>query len=517
MINALSAARRILALWLPWLPADRLRRSSLCAVPDKRPLVIFAKVGGALRLVHTDRRARELGLFPGLTLADARARLPDLDIAEDNEAADRAMLEKIADWCDRYTPLVGLDGADGLILDITGCAHLFGGEAALRQDLFRRLRRFGFLSRSAIAATPDAARALVRYGAGGICAPGETAKTVGLLPIAALGTDDETVLALRRAGLRTIHDLACRPRAPLAARFGRDLLDRLSCVLGEVDRPVSPRRPLPDLAAERHFSEPVALADQFVGTLGELAEELEHSLETRGEGGRRFEASFFRSDGEVRRISVLSGRPLRNPDVITRLLAGKIEALADPIDPGFGFDLIRLSVSAAEKLPPAQASLDGNADGDEAVSELIDRLSARFGAANVVRFIAEDSHVPERATKVVPAISAGESCRGWLPVHVDGLPQRPISLFDPPELIETLAEVPDNPPVRFRWRRAMREIVYAEGPERIAPEWWREEGGRTRDYFRVEDQEGHRYWIYRDGLYEQGEESPRWFLHGLFA
>lgn len=452
-----------------------------------------------------------------MTLADARARVPELEGVEHDAAADKAMLEKLADWCDRYTPFVGLDGADGLILDITGCAHLFGGEEALRQDLARRLRHFGFISQSVVAATPDSAHSLVRYGTGGVYGQDEAAMAVGALPIAALGADANTILALRRAGLKTISDLACRPRAPLSARFGKDLLDRLSRVLGETDYPISPRRLLPDLAAERRFPEPIALVDQFVRVLGELAGELQHFLEVRGEGGRRFEASFFRSDGEVRRIGVLSGRPLRSPDVITKIFAKKITALADPIDPGFGFDLVRLSVSVSEMLPPLQSGLDSRANDDEVVSDLIDRLSARFGEANVVRFMARDSHVPERAAKAVPAISPDESVCDWLPAQAEGPPLRPISLFDPPEPIETLAEIPDNPPIRFLWRRVMREIVYAEGPERIAPEWWNEQADKTRDYFRVEDRDGHRYWIYREGLYEQSGESPRWFLHGIFA
>ena len=484
--------------------------------PDERPLVIVAKVKGALRVVHTDWRARELGLSPGLTLADARARIPDLKIADEDAAADVAMLDRIADWCDRYTPLVGMDGADGLILDITGCAHLLGGEAALRTDLMERLMRLGFTAQSAVAATPDAARAMARFTGGGICPPGADYEAIKSLPVAALGVEDEIVTALARAGLKTIHDLAIRPRAPLAARFGTPLLDRLLRTLGEIDHPVSPRRPLPDLAAERRFAEPVSLADQIAAALQGLAHELTPHLEERGTGGRHFEASFFRADGAVRRISILSGHPLRNAKTLAKLFSEKLDALTDPLDPGFGFDLIRLSVTATEAFLSVQSDLGGGTDNGEEVAELIDRLGARFGTAHVQRLVIRDSHVPERAACTAPAIAPAGRTAPWR-AQPGEPPIRPISLFEPPEPVETVAEVPDGPPIRFLWRRVMHDVTHAEGPERIAPEWWRCTKGLTRDYFRVEDSEGRRFWLYRGGMYGHDSEHPRWFVHGLFA
>lgn len=485
--------------------------------PDERPLVIVGKVKNALRVVHTDRHARDLGLVPGLTLADARARVPDLNTADEDAAADAALIHHIADWCDRYTPLISIDGADGLILDITGCSHLFGSEVSLRTDIMRRLALFRFTVRSAVAATPDAARALARFTQGGICPSGTDRDAVKPLPVAALGIEDDIVVALARAGLKTIHDLAARPRAPLAARFGMDLLERLLRTLGEIDHPVSPRRPLPDLAAERRFGEPILLAGQITATLEGLAHELMPHLEAQGTGGRRFEASFFRADGLVRRISILSGRPLRNAKTLTKLFSEKLDALADPIDPGFGFDLIRLSVTAAESFPFAQSDLDGGMDNNEDVVDLIDRLGARFGTSNVQRFVARDSHIPKYAVCTVPAIAHVENMVSWRQQQNGEPPLRPISLFEPPEPVETIAEVPDGPPMRFLWRRIMHEVTHAEGPERIAPEWWRNTSNLTRDYFRVEDNAGRRFWLYREGMYGKDTEHPRWFMHGLFA
>ena len=492
------------------------------------PLIITAKIKSALRIVQADAHARRLGLRPGLTLADARARVPHLALADEDQAADLALRDHIADWCDRYTPLVGLDGDEGLQLDITGCAHLFGGEAELRDDLMARLAAQGFTARSAIADTPDAARAVARHGRGGLVPSGQERDAVRPLSVAALGLEGLNLRALSRAGLTTIGDLASRPRAPLAARFGADLVDRLARTLGEAVHPISPRRPVPELLATRRFAEPIALMDTVLAALRGLAQQLDAMLAQRGAGGRQFEASLYRADGAIRRVRIETGRPLRDGAVVTRLLSERIAALADPIDPGFGFDMIRLGVLAAEAIGTVQSGLDGSQRDAEGLADLVDRLSVRYGQARVLRFTSEDSHIPERMARLVPAIAprvggkANRPERTWpqgarAPLPGDP-PAQPFCLFDPPQPIETLAEVPDGPPLRFLWRRVLHEIAAAEGPERIASEWWREaEGALTRDYFRVEDRNGHRFWLFREGLYAVEVEHPRWFLHGLFA
>ena len=516
-MSLLSGRRRYLALWFPYLPTDRLKRQHGGA-PDERPQIILARVKSALRIAHADRKAMTLGLVPGLTLADARARVPDAVVADEDRDADSVLLRHIADWCDRFTPLVGLDGDDGIMLDITGCVHLFGGEAAMRARIMARLGCIGFTVQAAIAGTPDAARAVARYAGGGVVAPGKEDDAVRPLPVAALGIDSERVLALSRAGLKTVADVADRPRSPLAARFGADLMVRLSRALGEVDHPISPNRPVPELMLERRFAEPIARAEDIDATLTGLAQGLARRLEEHGLGGRRFEASFFRADGVVRRIAVASGRPLRDARVLARLYAQRLDALADPLDPGFGFDMIRLAVLACETAQVRQARVDGRDEDDEAVAGLIDRLGARFGAARVRRFVAEDSHVPERSFRAVAAIAPGPTGIAW-PVAPEGEPPvLPLRLFEPPQPVEAMAEVPDGPPIRFRWRRVVHDVVAAEGPNRIAPEWWRD-GPQTltRDYFRVEDRGGRRFWLFREGLHERGSERPRWYLHGLFA
>jgi protein ImuB len=519
--SLLSGSRRYLAVWFPFLSTDRVHRLRQRAggEPDKRPLVVLARVKSALRIAHADRHAQKLGMHPGLTLADARTRIPDLSVEDEDGPADLSLLHHLADWCDRYTPLVGIVGRDGLTLDITGCDHLFGGEAALRHDLMKRLEHADFSSRSAIAGTPDAAQALARYSLEGVVRKDRERAAIRPLPLAALGLSADHVTALARAGLKTIGDVADRPRPPLAARFGADLLNRLARTLGEVDSPISPRVPLPKRAVERRFAEPIGRSEDVLASLHELAAELAPLLEGRGEEGRLFEAGLYRADGAVRRIRLSVSAASHRPDMLTRLFHERLDALADPVDPGFGFDMIRLSVLFAEPRSILQASMDGGDEAAEEIAEAVDRLGARFNPAKVVRFTSCNSHSPERESRIRPCRVADHSELGWRTAPAGEPPLRPLRLFTPPEpLEETMSEVPDGPPRRFRWRRVMHEVVLAEGPERIAPEWWRADSNIfTRDYFRVEDREGHRFWLYREGLYGTDAEHPRWYMHGLFA
>lgn len=484
------------------------------------PFAVVETVGNALRLAAVDRRAAGLGLATGLTLADARARVPDLAVADADPAADRRFLEDLAGLCDRWTPLVALDAAegrapDGLMMDVTGCTHLFGGEAALRDGAAARIAALGLAVRSAVAGTPEAARALARFGRIALAPPGRDADATRRLPIAALEATEEIRTALARAGLATLGDLADRPAAALAARFGAGLPRRLDRLLGREDRRIVPLRAPPACMVERHFPEPLQRAEGIEAVLEGLLAEAVRLLEGRGEGGRSFEAGLFHTDGRVRRLTVGTGRPTRDGQAVLRLFRERIATLADPIDPGYGFDVIRLAVPLAEPLAPAAPDLDGRAAGREAVADLVDRLATRLGPDRVLRMVARDSHHPEREAALVPCTAAAGGV-GWPVVEPGEAPTRPLQLFDPPQPVETMAEVPDGPPIQFRWRRVMHQITRAEGPERIAPEWWRDGcDAPIRDYYRVEDADGHRFWVFREGLYGAGER-PRWFVHGLF-
>lgn len=519
---------RYLALVFPFLPTDRLRRGSGLS-PDAAtlPLVLTHKVKGALRLSAVDRRAAELGLNAGLTLADARARVPAILALDSDPAADAALLKQIADFCDRYTPLVALNGGDGcggdgrggdgLVLDITGCAHLWQGETAMRADLLGRLAKAGLEARASIAGTPHAARALARFGTAERVEPGGEPQAVAPLPVDALDIDGQTATALKRAGLKTIGALATRPAAALAARFGAGLISALHRTLAHEDTRITPRRPLPACMAERRFGEPIGHQADVLLALESLAAQTATALAARGHGGRRFEASLYRVDGRVFRLQVETARPLREPGTLIRLLRERLDSLADPLDPGFGFDCVRLAVIASQTLAPVQAGLDGRAIEEEEVAALVDRLATRFGAEALTGFAAADTHMPEAAIRrVCPLSAAAESWAACLPAGAP--PARPLFLFERPQPITTTAVVPDGPPRQFRWRRVLHEVTHAEGPERIAPEWWRDGGeNATRDYYRVEDSLGRRFWVFRQGLYEEDGALPDWYLHGVFA
>lgn len=485
--------------------------------PDEPPLVVAGAVKGALRLAALSREALALGLTQGMTLADARARIPNLDVADHDPAADAALLVSLAEACERWTPLTALDPPNGLILDVTGCAHLFGGEAALRGSVVKRFQGEGFETRATITSAPDAARALARFARVEIVSPGGDEAAVRRLPMAALGLAGETQAALALVGLKRVADLADRPSQPFAARFGEDLPTILRRTLGLEDQRITPLRPPPAYIFEQRFAEPIAHAEQIERSLFLLIGRAAKQLEDAGQGGRAFEANFFRTDGAARRIAVATGRPSRDPRVILRLLRERLDALADPLDPGYGFDLIRLAVPVAEQLNPIQTRLDGRTDEDDEISDLVDRLVARFGASRVLRFSAADTHDPTRTSRLGPSSYASTSHGRWQAAEPGEPPLRPLQVFDPPQPIETLAETPDGPPLRFRWRRILHEVARAEGPERIAPEWWRAQQRPTRDYYRVEDKDGRRFWLYRDGLYGRETDQPRWYLHGLFA
>ncbi len=488
----------------------------------ERPCIVVAKQNNALQISALDDAATRLGLDAGLPLANARAICPDVQVFDADEPADRQALNDIADWCDRFTPLVALDPAHGLFLDISGCAHLFGGEAAMLETICRELTRQGFAVSAAIASTPASARALTRYRSGRIVREGEEAAAVQALPLFTLGVDDAIVRGLRRAGLNTIGDVAARERHEITARFGAAFTALLEQALGQGDAPISPRKPLPDYMVEKRFAEPVATDEVVAAALSGLAQTLIATMERHGKGARQLDASFFRTDGAVRTISVESGQPVTRVAVIDRLFRERLGALADPLDPGFGFDLMRLSASRTDIVVEAQRDLDSHVHDNDEVAALIDRIAARIGGRRVVVHLPQDSHIPERAVLAVSAQHhlAAATAAAW-PACIEGEPPlRPLRLFARPEPIEVLfAEVPDKPPRHFKWRRVSHIIVRAEGPERIAMEWWRaSDYAPTRDYFRVEDETGMRFWLYRDGLYGESEvRPPMWFLHGLFA
>lgn len=480
------------------------------------PFAFIEKQRGAMRIVAVDPAARALGIAPGQMLADARAAEPGLEAIDHDPVADARLLERLADACDRYTPMVEIDGNDGLTLDTTGAAHHHGGEAGLAAHAEQWCAGLGIHMRHAFAATPEAAQALARYQT----VPGaDEEAAVRRLPVAALRLeDDEVELALRRAGLKTIGDLASWPGAPLAARFGEGMTAALGRLLGLSDSRISPRRALPALVFERRFAEPIARTEDALATIADLAKEAAAVLLERHMGGRRFAARLYRADGLTRDLAVEASLPLREVKAIRRLFDERLQSLADPLDPGFGYDLIRLAVPVLEPLAPAQLRLEGGTVAEAALAALVDRLSTRAGRARFRRLAPRDTHIPEQAVLALPAVEAARPAP-WAEPEAGEPPLRPLHLFEPPQPIDVIAEVPDGPPHRFRWRRVLHEVTRFEGPERIAAEWWKraDNAGLTRDYYRVEDARGRRFWIFRHGLYGTERDNPAWYVHGLFA
>ena len=534
-------------MWLRRLATDRIARRS--SAPDDA-LIIAGPVKGALRLTAVNDAAAAMRLKAGMPLADARAMFPKIAVADADPDADVRVLAAIADWCDRYTPLVGLDPPDGLVLDVTGCAHLFGGEAAMCGDLTRRLAAQRYQARVAVSGTVGCAWAVARFSDATIVPSGDEREAVSPLPLAALRLASEVIDTLAQVGLKRIADVLDRPRAPLAARFGQAFVRRLDQALGTEDEPIAPRLPVPAAMAEQRFAEPIALHADVLGTIERLASRLGAMLERRGEGARLLQAALFRTDGKVFRVEVGTAEPLREAARIRRLFTDRLDVIGDEVDPGFGFDVVRLAALATERHAPAQTGL---AAPDHALelAHLIDRLGARFGGRRVTRIVPQDTHIPEFVALAVaaanfayPGRSAGRSLAlqtrdpagfhepgsriSGAPLHaaprpghaqLNSLaPTRPIRLFEHPEPIEAIASVPDGPPAQFTWRNVRHVVVHAEGPERIAMEWWRDAAGNAlmRDYFRVESREGLRVWLFR--AWPRRETiSTLWFLHGVFA
>lgn len=518
-------SRHLLSLALPRLAIERrLRRAGL----GEDALLALAVPGPHGSIIHAATRAAEAaGGAPGLRVVDARAACPALRVEEADPAGDAHALDRLMLWARRWCPWTAVEetGGPGLVLDVTGSAHLWGGEAALLREIEGRLAGLGLTARLAVAPTRGAAWALARFaGPRAICGAGEIERTTALLPVGALRLEGGTVLLLRRLGLGTIGDLLAVPRLALARRFARaeprdNPLHRLDQLTGRLPEPLHCPDEPPRFVARATLSEPV---QDPAPLLPGLARELCAMLEARGFGARRVALAVFRSDGEVSCVEAATARATRDPAHLARLLEGRLERL----DPGFGFDLATLAAAVAERLPVRQPGLDGRRDEAEDLARLVDRLAARFGPRALRRAVLRESHIPERGEAWVPVLGAEPPARpppapppAPPPGPPPGTPPRPLRLFDPPEEVRVTYALPEGPPAQFVWRRVAHRVTRFAGPERISPEWWRDPPGtRARDYWRVEDQEGRRFWLFREGSPGDGRGGvPRWFVQGAFG
>lgn len=471
-----------------------------------------------IELAALNEGARTAGLRVGQPLTDARAYCPQLAAEPINRAADAEALAALARWAEQYTPVVGLDGVDGLLLDVAGCAHLRGGEAGLLADMARRLEGMGLTARLALADTVGAAWALARFGSQAQTVAPSGAARLALfdLPVAALRLDGETVATLRLLGLRRIGQLLPLPRAALARRFrakrqAEAVVLRLDQALGDRGEPVVPLNPPPALCVTRSFGAPLIDRALVEAWLPRLLGELADLLAKQGLGVRRLRLTAFRADGSRQDLLAGMGEPTRDVAHMQRLLAPRMETL----EAGFGIESLSLAAAEATPFCATQTGFAGDR-GALDLAQLGDRLASRLGPQAVYRLGAFESHVPERAEQMRPRGAAARE------PALDFDRPRPLLLLNRPEPVSVIAEVPEGPPARFVWRRLEHRVTRAIGPERIAPEWWRDgEDARTRDYYMVEDVEGRRFWLFRHGLYggapgERGTE-PDWFIHGFFG
>ncbi|MBZ9973964.1 MULTISPECIES: DNA polymerase Y family protein [unclassified Mesorhizobium] len=505
---------RVVSLFLPSWSTDRLRRlAGDAAPPAEAPLVLTGLHGRREVVLAADAAAWAAGARVGMPATKARVLVPKLVVRDHDAAGDAEALGRLAVWMlRRYAPIVAVDVPDGIVLDTTGADHLHGGEEAMLARLVDRLATSGFTSRSAIADTWGAAHALARHATRPaiVAPPGHSASAIAQLPLSALRLPADTIEGLRVLGFERIADLLTQPRAPLTLRFGPQLGRRIDQALGVLNEPIDPIRGEELTEVRRSFAEPIGAAETIKRFIGELVAALRQALEAKGLGARRLDLICHRVDSSAQAIRVGTALPVRDAKRLTRLLTDKVET----IDPGFGIEVMTLTAILAEPLAAKQLMTSLVDDAAPDVSDLIDVLANRVGERSLYRAAPVATDVPERSVRRIPAM-APDSGATW-----PGDWPRPARLLPSPEPIETVALLPDHPPVSFTWRGIRRRVRRADGPERIFGEWWRcdAELVAVRDYFRVEDDAGERYWIFRSGDGEDAATgSHRWFLHGVFG
>ncbi len=498
--------KRFASIWFPYLTTDRhaIRQPGLRTVP----FALAAPVHGRMVITGANAAAEAHGITRGVVVADAKACLPGLEVIDDRPGLAERLLKVLGLWCIRYTPVVAMDPPDGLILDISGCPHLWRGEKLYLKEIIDRLRKRGFHARMAIAGTIGAACAMARFGKSTpIVGSGREAEALMPLPPAALRLDPEVIDRLRKLGLRTVGSLLHMPPSVLRRRFGEGLPLRLRQALGREDEPIVPLQPVPPYVERLPCLEPIRTAVGIEIAIGELLEILCKRLSGEGKGLRIATLTGHRVDGKSVQVGITTSRATASVPHLMRLFMLNVPQ----IEPALGIELFVLEAGKVEDADPVQEALWGGVPGleDTELAELIDRLKGRTGIRAIYRYLPDEHHWPERSFREATSIREKPSTR-WKSDR-----PRPTRLLASPEPIEVTAPIPDYPPMLFRHRGEAHPIKRADGPERIEREWWMDKG-EHRDYYSVEDDKGRRYWLYRSGHYD-GDRPQRWFLHGFFA
>ncbi|MEY9199423.1 protein ImuB [Sinorhizobium fredii] len=502
---------RVVSVFLPTLPTDRIRRADP-SLSVETPLVVIARSGSKRWIAAADQAATKLGLRVGMPAAKAQALVQGLMMMDADPVADVATLERLTLWAlSQYSPVVAMDPPDGIVMDTEGADHLQGGEDLMLSGLVNRFRGRGLAARAAIADTWGAAHALARtFDRETVIIPrGETDEAVKRLPLSSLRLPAETVASLHTLGFGTVGDLASTPQAPLTLRFGPEVGRRLDQMFGRVAEPIDPLRPADLVEVNKSFAEPIGAPETIEKYVSRLVRQLCLELDKRGLGVRRADLIVHRVDNTIQAVRAGTAKPVRDVAWLTKLFRDRIEK----IEPGFGIEKLSLAATLAEPLIETQSASSLIEEQVTDVTPLIDILGNR-GGQRIFRVAAVSSDVPERSVQRI-APTADEDGATW-PMHWP----RPPRLLTRPEPIEVIALLPDHPPVSFTWRGKRRRVKRADGPERIFGEWWKRssEWLAVRDYFVIEDDTGERFWIFRSGDGVDTETgSHKWFLHGVFA
>lgn len=498
--------KRFIAIWFRHLLTDWLaiRRPDL----RKVPFAFAIKDHGRLVITASNILAESEGIIPGMVAADAKALIPSLEIIDDIPGKENKLLTRLGEWCIRYTPVIAIDSPNGLVLDISGCAHLWGGEQTYLKEIVTRLRSKGYDVRAAMADTIGTAWAVSRFGKiKPIIDANGQADALLSLPPAALRLDSQVLERLQKLGLRTISNFITMPRSVLRRRFGPGILQRLDQALGNEDEPLKCLLPVEPYQERLPSLEPIRTATGIEIAVQKLLEMLCKRLQQEGKGIRTAIFKGYRIDGKVVQMEIGTNLASHNTHHLFKLFELKISTL----EPALGIELFVLEAPRVEDIPPHQEAIWSDKPGleDCALAELLDRLAGRIGADSIHRYLPDEHYWPERSIKVSSSIKDKPSIR-WRSDK-----PRPVQLLDRPEQIEVTAPIPDYPPMLFRYKHKVHQVKKADGPERIEREWWVDRG-QHRDYYHVEDENGQRYWLFRSGHYN-GDGSNEWFIHGFFA
>ncbi|MBK8608709.1 MAG: DNA polymerase Y family protein [Chitinophagaceae bacterium] len=498
--------KRFLAIWFPYLRTDWFARRQ----PELKdiPFVLSLPDHGRMIITATNPIAQMQHIETGMTVADARTLVPSLQVLDDKPEITESLLTNMATYCIRYTPAVAIDPPKGLILDVSGCTHLWGGEDKYMADIHKRFQDFGFQNQVVIADTIGAAWAFVHFGKNMFAYTGTRQKEALLvLPPAALRLEKETVERLEKLGLRTVNHFINMPQTALRRRFGKHMLMRLNQALGNEEEGFIPVQPIEPYQERLPCLEPIVTAKGIEIALQKLLDTICHRLELEQKGLRLARFSGFRMDGKIEMIEIGTNRPTGNPKHLFTLFEIKI----DSIEPDLGIELFMLEALRVENLPRAQEKLweDNTGITDTQLAELLDRLAIKIGGHNIQRYLPAEHYWPERSFMAAGSVME-KSATNWQVQR-----PRPLYLLSNPNPIEVTAPIPDYPPMLFRYKGKLHKIVKADGPERIETEWWLQQG-LHRDYYTVEDTAGCRYWLFRSGHYDS-TRSYQWYVHGFFA